>query len=194
MKKLLILLVASLLPISSFSLAGEFGDYPAYEIASDKINKSDTQTRAYAGLAWVLGVKKTSFIPDLVVGIRSLKVKSNDDVSNGVDLSARLTFGNGFAFDSTRLSYVGGNRDLLGNIGIGYSMTNNSFLTTIAAQGPYSRIGGDYEFSNSRINPYLELLTAEKPDNVKSKSTKTFGCNSGDILDGSFCFIPTAPV
>lgn len=54
--------------------------------------KSDTTTenRAYAGLVWTLK-EKTSWIPDLTLGFRSLRVKSSDSV-NGADLSARCPY------------------------------------------------------------------------------------------------------
>ena len=79
------------------------------------LGKSDTTTenRAYAGLVWTLK-ERTSWIPDLTLGFRSLRVKSSDSV-DGVDLSARIKLNGGVAFDSTRLVYVGGERDILGN-------------------------------------------------------------------------------
>ncbi len=159
---------------------------------------SETQTKAYAGLAWTLGAKKSPAVPDLVVGVRSLKVKSNDRVSNGADLSARFTFVEGLSFDSLRLSYVGGKRDVLGNIGVGYSFASKSFLTTVAAQGAYSRAGIDYKYSSGEVSPYLELLSAGKPKKVTGGG---LGCNSNDpnyyVPDGAsvgdFCFYNFPP-
>ncbi len=139
---------------------------------------SETQTKAYAGLAWTLGAKKSAVIPDLVVGVRSLKAKSNDRVSNGADLSARFTFLDGFSFDSVRLSYVGGKRDVLGNVGVGYSFANKGFLGTIAAQGAHARAGLDYDFSASKTRPYLELLSLGKPD----KAGRALRCSSDDPI------------
>lgn len=147
----------------------------------DPIRGETTQTRGYAGLAWALGVKNSSALPDVVVGVRSIKVNSDDKVSNGADLSARFTLKNGFAFDSARLSYVEGKRDLVGNIGVGYSLTNKSYFTTISAQGAYSRLGLDYEFSKVKFVPFIELLTVPGPDQVKAV------CNPGDTLLGSRC-------
>lgn len=126
-------------------------------------SSNNTQTKAYAGLAWTLGKKNSAATPDLVVGVRSVKVKSNDHINSGADLSLRFSFLDGFSFDSTRLSYVGGKRELLGNVGLGYSFANKAFLGTFAAQGAYSRAGLDYDFSSSKILPYLELLSVDKP-------------------------------
>ncbi len=127
---------------------------------------SNTETKGYTGLVWSLGSKKSSGVPSLVVGVRTLKVKSNDHVSNGADLNARFSFTQGFKLENARLSYVGGKRDLLGNVGVGYSFENSSFFSTVAAQSAYSRAGLDYEFTSSKFLPYFELLSIDKPKKV----------------------------
>lgn len=121
--------------------------------------------RVYAGLVWSLK-EQFSLIPDATLGFRSVRVKSNDNVSGG-DISARISFNNGIAIDSTRLSYVGGNRDILGNLGIGYSNAHSTLLGTVAVQGPYSRLGTDFEFADKKFVPYLEVLTVDKPNRVR---------------------------
>jgi len=123
-----------------------------------------TEDRAYAGLVWTLK-EKPSYTPDLVLGFRSLKVKSNDNASGG-DLSIRMKLEGGVSFDSTRLVYVGGERDLLGNIGVGYSNANSTLLGTIAVQSSYARLGTDYELNKNKFVPYLELNTLDNPKNV----------------------------
>lgn len=126
-----------------------------------------TEDRAYAGLVWTLK-EKPSYTPDLILGYRSLKVKSNDNVSGG-DLSIRMKLEGGVSFDSTRLVYVGGERDLLGNIGVGYSNPNSTLLGTIAVQGSYARLGTDYELNKNKFVPYLELNTLDNPKSVPKK-------------------------
>jgi len=123
-----------------------------------------TEGRGYAGLVWTLK-EKPSYTPDLILGYRSLKVKSNDNVSGG-DLSIRMKLEGGVSFDSTRLVYVGGERDLLGNIGVGYSNPNSTLLGTITVQGSYARLGTDYELNKSKFVPYLELNTLDNPSKV----------------------------
>lgn len=134
-------------------------------------SQTETENRAYAGLVWTLQ-EQMSWIPDLTVGFRSLRVKSSDSV-NGGEISARIKLKDGISFDSTRLSYVGGERDVLGNVGIGYSATNSSFLGTLAVQGAYTRLGTDYQFNGNKFVPYLEVLTVDKPNNVKKTSGAT---------------------
>ena len=126
-----------------------------------------TEDRVYAGLVWTLK-EKPSYTPDLILGFRSLKVKSNDNASGG-DLSIRMKLEGGVSFDSTRLVYVGGERDLLGNIGVGYSNANSTLLGTIAVQGSYARLGTDYELNKNKFVPYLELNTLDNPKNVPLK-------------------------
>jgi len=126
-----------------------------------------TEDRVYAGLVWTLK-EKPSYAPDLILGFRSLKVKSNDDASGG-DLSIRMKLEGGVSFDSTRLVYVGGERDLLGNIGVGYSNANSNLLGTIAVQSSYARLGTDYELNKNKFVPYLELNTLDNPKSVPKK-------------------------
>ena len=126
-----------------------------------------TEDRAYVGLVWTLK-EKSSYTPDLILGFRSLKVKSNDNASGG-DLSIRMKLEGGVSFDSTRLVYVGGERDLLGNIGVGYSNANSTLLGTIAVQSSYARLGTDYELNKNKFVPYLELNTLDNPKSVPKK-------------------------
>ena len=166
--KTFLMLVSALLINSAFA-----GGSPATLIPGAAQSES-TENRAYLGLTWAIK-EKTSLVPDVTVGIRSLEVKSNDQVS-GADLSARINLKDGISLDSTRLSYVGGERNILGNLGIGYSVKNATFLGTAAIQGPYSRLGSDYEFANKKFAPYLELLTLDKPEKLKEGGPDTYAC------------------
>ncbi len=149
-------------------------------------SNTDTQNRAYAGLIWTLK-DKASWIPDLTLGFRSLRVKSSDSVSGG-DISARIKLSGGIAFDSFVLSYAGGNRDILGNLGAGYSFTNNSLLGTVGVQVPYTRVGTDFQFSDKKFIPHLELLTIDKPNNVRKSITPgTLSCPTGFELTRGVC-------
>ena len=137
------------------------------------LSDSTTENRVYAGLVFDLD-GSDGFVPDLVLGARSLHVKSSDNV-DGADLSARISYGKhekGIMFDSARLVYVGGERDVMGNIGIGYSNTHSSFIGTAAIQGPYTRIGTDFEFGKNKFEPYLEINTLDNADNVDRKNVR----------------------
>jgi len=82
---------------------------------------------------------------------------------NGADLSVRIKLKDGVALDSSRLVYVGGERDLMGNVGVGYSFVNKSVLATVAIQCPYTRAGVDYELQNAAVRPYVEVNTLDRP-------------------------------
>ena len=183
-KRVLILFTMVLIQMSAYA-----GPWYATVITTPGGSNTETENRAYAGLVWTLG-EKASMTPDLSLGFRSLRVKSSNSVEGG-DLSIRIKLDGGISFDSTRLSYVGGERDVMGNIGIGYSNTNSSLLGTAAVQGAYTRVGSDYEFANQKFVPYLEVLTADKANKVdKSVGSTTYECRDKyySILNGDQCF------
>jgi hypothetical protein len=132
-----------------------------------------TQTRLYAGVVWNLN-QKTTIKPDYIsTGVRSVVVKSNDNVS-GADLNFRLNLtGKDINLDSVRLFYVGGNRDTQGQLGAGYSFTQQSYLGTIAGSSAYSRLGADYLYKSKEFKPFFEINTLDKPKKVNPTVTET---------------------
>lgn len=139
-----------------------------------------TDNRVYAGLAWVLG-GKLELAPSLQIGVRSLAVKSDNSVSGG-DLSLRLNVFSGPALDSIRLVYVGGNRDIQGNLGAGYSFVASSVLGLVGVQVPYVRAGTDYVYGSNEFKPYVEINTFSKPRKVERGSNAPLACQSGHVL------------
>ena len=135
--------------------------------------------RAYAGLSWELD-GGNGFIPDLIVGARSLNVNSSNTV-NGADFNVRLRYKGSVSFDSVRLSYVGGSREFMGNAGLGYSFTNSDFLGTVAAQAAYSRLGVDYLFTKGALKPYLEGNSLYSPKQVNGGTGSTT-CSTGSLV------------
>ena len=122
--------------------------------------------KAYAGLVWTLN-HHASYLPNLSFGFRSVKVNSNNDVDGG-DLNARISFNNGLTFDSFRLVYVGGSRDIQGNLGGGYSFNKSSLLATGAVEGPYIKVGSDFMINDKSFDPYVELNSLAKPKKVEN--------------------------
>jgi len=152
-------------------------------------SQKDTDNSIYAGLVWNLEDKFSS-LPKFTIGFRSLRVESNNTVDGG-DVSARFDFANGIVLDSWRFSYVGGKRDSLANIGLGYSMNKKSILSTFGIQVPYLRLGTDFLFNDKKFNPYIEALTADSPDKVD----KEYECNDSSYssLNGSNCNFSGVP-
>lgn len=135
----------------------------------------------YGGLVWELDGSR-GLKPDLIIGYRSLLVKSDDTV-NGGDFSLRFRFDDGITFDSTRLVYVGGRRDVMGNAGIGYSNTYKSPLFNLAVQGEYARLGVDYLWvGRNELKFYFELNSLAKPDVA---SDGALSCASGTLVSAT---------
>jgi len=151
---------------------------------------SNTETTAYAGLVWTLG-KEFKKVPELTLGIRALKQetpfatsqyteelvgggnvilgKPSTKIKGGLDFSLRFNFDNSFVIDSARLLYVDGKKDLLGNVGVGYSFTNSQPFGTLGLQADYSRIGMDVALDKGTLTSpefFLELLTIDGEDEI----------------------------
>ena len=135
---------------------------------TNEYSNTETETRAYAGLVWSLN-NHSNIKPDLIVGIRSLRVNSNHNV-NGANLGARIKLQDGISFDSVRLNYVDGQRDIQGNIGAGYSFANSSLLGNLSISGQYLNLGSDFLINTKTFNPYVDINTLSKPDKVNAKS------------------------
>jgi len=188
MKLKIILISLTMSLLTSFNaFAG-----PTYATPLTSVGGSQTQTenRVYAGLVWTLK-QKASTIPDLTLGFRSLRVKSTDSV-NGLEVSTRIKFKEGILLDSARLSFVGGERNVLGNVGVGYSVVNSSFLGTLAVQGSHSRLGADYLLTGNKFVPYIEALTLNSPNKVQPRNGSTsYVCEDGFELNGEYNGQPT---
>ena len=150
--------------VMSIAIVGVIATQNAAAIACNNTysTSSRTDNRIYAGLSWQLN-GSNGFVPDIIFGVRSLNVNSDNAVS-GADFNLRLNIKKDISLDSMRLSYVGGSRDLLGNAGLGYSFTNSGIFATAAAQSAYSRLGADYQFGNEKFTPYLEINTLYSPN------------------------------
>lgn len=138
------------------------------------------ENQLYMGFSWSLG-ENISKVPDLVLGARSAKVKSSNDV-NGVDLTLRISLQNEISFDSARLSYIAGSRDVHGNLGLGYSNKHTSLLATAAVQAAHFRAGTDYVFKNLGFEPYVEVNTLKRLEKI-SKSSPCAGGGSPKTID-----------
>jgi len=154
---------------SSSSLYAGLGSYLPPTVAPNK----STQTHAYAGLVWTLN-NQLSYVPDISLGVRSLAVKSDNHVS-GAEANLRVNLKDAPSLNSVRLLYVGGNRDLQGNIGVGYSFLHKDFLATLAGSAPYSKLGVDYLFREKSFQSYLEVNSLAKPHVVND----TLNCDAG---------------
>jgi hypothetical protein len=155
----------------------------------------------FVGMNWNFGTKA----PELVLGVRSLRTNTSKK-SDGYQLDAFFPFVGGFSFDRVRLSYVGGQRSALGQLGLGYSFAQQSILGTVGVQVPYFTAGVDYLFRGTAL-PYVGLNSLAAPKLPTSgASSTTYSCTdpavkgnatdyNGQIAsDGGFtCFTAFAP-
>lgn len=157
-----------------------------------------TENRAYLGLEWGLGGKLV-LAPQVVLGFRSVAIKGNGDVSGG-DFGLKFNVLHGITPDSVRLVYVGGGQDVQGNVGGGYSYTQNSWIATGGIQGAYSRVGVDYAYGSGAFLPFIQLNTFQKPvkNNGSSgpltcpkyhalRNSTTYGAPASQSKDGMTC-------
>jgi len=138
------------------------------------------ENRAYVGFEWAFD-KKNSIAPEVVFGLRSLTVKSDNAVSGG-DFSLRFNAAHGWNLDSAKLVYIGGNRDVQGNIGGGYSFVDAHPIVTAAIQVPYALLGDDYVFGLREFRPFAQINTLQKVKPVQAGSNVPLSCPSGYSL------------
>jgi hypothetical protein len=161
---------------------------------------SRTDNRALIGINWTFGSKA---VPELVLGFRSMKIKSNGDASGGgIDLTFPLAKG-AIGFDKIRVKGIDGHYDGQGELGFGYSLVSSSFLLTGGVQLPYIVGGADYLINGGWV-PYVGLNTQGRYDRPKQSTTRSLSCNAGYSLvaasvsepqvDGMTCrFAPPPP-
>jgi len=149
-----------------------------------------TETRAYVGLNWKLGTSPG--MPNVILGVRSVKVKTNDDLSNGADLSMQFTMVSGFQFDRVRLLGIGGTRDAFYGFGMGYNYGVRSWLFSGAAGLPYARLIGDYTLSNG-LDGYFQIETLAKPKHYQDSQCVPISGTSGLYSDSACTTLYTPP-
>jgi hypothetical protein len=154
------LIKSSLAVAALMAVAGLSHAVPILPLASDV-----TQNRGYVGLVWTL--EKSSAVPDVVVGLRHTKTTWESDVT-GYDASARFKFNGHMAFDSVRAVYLDGNRSAQVNIGMGYSVTQQSMFGTVGGSTEHLKLGVDYLLKPAKLDPFVEINTLGKPDDVKT--------------------------
>lgn len=134
-----------------------------------------TDNRVYMGLVWSFG-KNASKTPDVLIGLRTTRVNSSNSVK-GADLNLRLQSAKNFAPEGVRLSYLGGNRSAMANIGAGYSFVSGSALITAAVQAAHVRVGTDYLLANQNFVPYFELNSLKRIQPTGS----SLSCSTGSL-------------
>jgi hypothetical protein len=142
--------------------------------------RSDT---FFMGINWNFGTKA----PELVLGVRSLRTGVNKN-SSGAQLDVFLPFLGGISFDRIRLSYVGGKRSVLGQLGFGYSFSQQTPLVGVGVQVPYANFGLDYLFRGTAL-PYVGLNSLNRPKTpTGGASSTTYNCTDGVLTPSADFF------
>jgi hypothetical protein len=124
----------------------------------EPVATSDNVTRAYAGVKWTLGGSST---PELVVGVRTGKVKSSGKVY-GNDVSMAVNIENGFKPSQVRVKYFDGKVRNQNEVAVGYDFTKGLF-GGVSVKAPYVNVGLDvFSVKELDVQPWMILDTHKK--------------------------------
>lgn len=136
---------------------------------------SEREERVVAGLQWTFG---KGFIPVLVVGYRNVLIASDDDVKG---IASTLTYD--FiknSFDKFKISGIYGDVDFTGELSLGYSFLENSFLAGIGGQANYINVNADYLY-NKGFDYSLQLNSINDEDfEANPTSEESLDLDMGD--------------
>jgi hypothetical protein len=133
-----------------------FATPPGSEVTSFN---DHNETRLYVGVQWFL--EQTPLTrPDLVLALR----KTTTDVAEHIH-GAEVSYSYSLAqmhSDAVRVGYLNGKCDVLGTLGVGYSLIDHTGLLYAGAVGPYSGLVGQIN-GNKQLELGLELNSQSCP-------------------------------
>jgi hypothetical protein len=142
--------------------------------------KGRNDNTVYVGINWNFGARDGA---TAVIGYRDARVKSNNDVDGWKVEGTIVLTGGAMGFGEFRAKWLKGERDVQGELGLGYSGAHQAFLLNGGVQGPYVNGNVDYLFSKG----FLFSIGANTLDKVK-KRKETLTCPSGFTLQDDTCF------
>ncbi|MCE9658204.1 MAG: hypothetical protein K8R60_06555 [Burkholderiales bacterium] len=142
--------------------------------------KSRNDNTVYAGINWNFGVRNGA---TAVLGYRDAKVKSNSNVEGWKVEATWVLSGAPMGFGEVRAKYLKGERDVQGELGLGFSGAHEAFLLNGGVQGPYINGNVDYLFNKG----WLASIGANTLNKVK-KPKKSESCPAGYFLQDGTCF------
>jgi len=165
LKKYSIVIISSILMAISVTALACLG----LECSSTSYS-SETDTRGYVGLQWLLNETPVAK-PNIVGGVRWTRTNASNNV-NGVD--ATLTFSTDkMTVNTLRTGYIGGECDVQGTAGVGYSFINSAALAYAGIVGPYSKVLGQVD-TNKKLDLGIELNTQKCEGHRKTVITPLF--------------------
>ncbi len=169
------------------NLLAQAGNVAPSPIVTVTGTNSKTETRAYLGLNWTLGGTTT---PELVLGVTNTKVKTGGDTT-GANLAFHLNLTGGVQPGKLKLSYLDGDNDVQGELGIGVNFLTAAPMVFLGLRGPYVAAGVDAYLGLGFV-PYAMIHTSGSFDEP-SGGTTTLSCLSPWVLSGSSCISPPPP-
>ena len=141
--------------------------------------KARNDNTVYVGINWNFGVRNGA---TAVVGYRDAHIKTNNNVDGWKVEATWVLSGAPMGFGEIRAKYLKGERDVQGELGLGFSGAHEAFLLNGGVQGPYVNGNIDWLWGKG----LLFSIGANTLDSVK-KPKKTNTCPPGYTLDVDIC-------
>jgi len=161
--------------IALTAYAGDGGE----GMAPTTAKKGRNDNSIYAGINWNFGVRNGA---TAVLGYRDARVKSNGNVDGWKVEATWVLSGAPMGFGELRAKYLKGERDVQGEVGLGFSAAHEAFLINGGVQGPYANGGVDYLFNKG----WLASIGVNTLNKVK-KPKEVLTCPPGFTLDVDTC-------
>ena len=143
--------------------------------------KSRNDNTIYVGINWNFGVRNGA---TAVLGYRDAHIKKNGNVDGWKVEGTVVLSGAPIGLGEVRAKYLKGEREVQGELGLGFSGAHEAFLLNAGVQGPYINGNVDYLFNKGWLGSIgvNSLGEAKKPK-------KTTTCPSGYTLSGDVCVL-----
>ena len=150
-------------------------------VEPDVEKQSRHDNTVYVGINWNFGVRDGA---TAVIGYRDAKVKTNSNVEGWKAEATFVLSGANMGFGELRAKYLMGERDVQGELGLGFSGAHEAFLLNGGIQGPYVNGNVDYLFNKG----WLFSIGANSLGKVKKPKEMTT-CPPGYTLNGDVCVL-----
>jgi hypothetical protein len=154
---------------------GAFAGIPV-GYAPTLVGTKNTDTKGYAGLRWDL---PGTLAPELVVGVRRARIKSNGDVSGG-DASFAISLFDGIKPGKLRLKGFTGDTNHQWELGGGYDFAHSGYFFGPSINFPHFTLGADYQ-PGAGLNGFAMPHTLGEPNQPSATPT----CPSGGTYNST---------
>jgi hypothetical protein len=139
--------------------------------------KSRNDNTVYVGINWNFGVRDGA---TAVIGYRDARVNTHKNVEGWKAEATFVLSGANMGFGEIRAKYLKGEREVQGEVGLGFSGAHEAFLLNGGVQGPYVNGNVDWLFGKG----LLFSIGANTLGEVKKPKKN---CPSGYTLEDNTC-------